>query len=137
MRRRLLLSLFALPFVIAAVPGRATAQPSSLDTARAKDFLGEWVLTTEGPRGTQERPLSITDAGGKLVATLIGGRGGTRTITDITMNGASLVLKWKQQTPQGDFDAVLTLTRKDGGLTVTQDIAGGQVTMTGTGRKKS
>jgi hypothetical protein len=118
------------------LPVAARAQPSSLDSARAKDFLGEWVLTTEGPRGTQERPLSITDVGGKVAATLTGGRGGTRPITDITKSGTSLVLKWTQQTPQGEVDAVMTLTPKDGGLTVKQDMAGGQFSLTGTGKKK-
>ena len=32
----------------------------------AKAFLGDWVLTVEGRRGPQERPLTIKDTGGKL-----------------------------------------------------------------------
>jgi hypothetical protein len=136
MSRRSVLVLLVSAVVTVALPGRAQAQPSSLDSTRAKDFLGEWVLTTEGPRGTQERPLSITDVGGKLAATLTGGRGGSRPITDISMSGNNLVLKWTQQTPQGEVDAVMTLTPKDGGLTVRQDMAGGQFSLTGTGKKK-
>jgi hypothetical protein len=57
-------------------------------------------------------------------------------ITDITMIGSSLVLKWTQRTPQGEVDAVMTLTPRDGGLTVKQDMAGGQFSLTGTGKKK-
>jgi hypothetical protein len=52
------------------------------------------------------------------------------------MIGSSLVLKWTQRTPQGEVDAVMTLTPRDGGLTVKQDMAGGQFSLTGTGKKK-
>jgi hypothetical protein len=123
---------------VALIPAGVEAQgsASSLDTAKAKTFIGEWILTIEGRRGPQERPLSIKDVGGKVAAELAGGRGGPVTITDITMPGADLVLKWNQQSPQGDIDIVMTLTLKDGGLVVKQDIAGGQFSTSGTGKKK-
>ena len=120
------------------VPALASAQgkPSTLDTAAAKAFVGEWVLTVEGRRGPQERPLAITDVGGKVAAELSGGRGGPVTITDISMAGSDLVLKWTQDTPQGSIPIVMTLTLKDGALVVKQDMAGGQFTSSGTGKKK-
>jgi hypothetical protein len=121
--------------------GLATAvytqeKASTLDTAKAKAFIGEWVLTLEGRRGPQERPLSIKDAGGKVAAELGGGRGGPVTITDITMPGSDLVLKWNQTTQQGEVPVVMTLTLKDGALAVKQDMAGGQFSSSGTGKKK-
>lgn len=58
------------------------------------------------------------------------------SITDIAMAGADLVLKWSQQGPQGEVPVVMTLTLKDGALSVKQDMAGGQFTSTGTGKKK-
>lgn len=102
----------------------------------AKAFLGDWVLTVEGRRGPQERPLNIKDSGGKLSAELGGGRGGPVTITDVTVKGNEATLKWNQDTPQGAVDVVMTLTLKDGTLTVKQDFAGGQFSQTGTGKKK-
>jgi hypothetical protein len=114
----------------------AQGKASTLDTTQAKAFIGEWVLTIEGRRGPQERPLSITDVGGKVAAELGGGRGGPVTITDISMAGADLVLKWSQQSPQGDIPVVMTLTLKDGALVVKQDLAGGQFSQSGTGKKK-
>jgi len=102
----------------------------------AKAFLGEWVLTVEGRRGPQERPLTIKDTGGKLSAELGGGRGGPVTITDVTVKGNEATLKWNQETPQGAVDVVMTLTLKDGTLTVKQDFAGGQFSQTGSGKKK-
>jgi hypothetical protein len=111
------------------VPVMAVAQD-------ARAFLGEWVLTVEGRRGPQERPLTIKDTGGKLSAELGGGRGGPVTITDVTVKGNEATLKWNQETPQGAVDVVMTLTLKDGTLTVKQDFAGGQFSQTGTGKKK-
>jgi hypothetical protein len=102
----------------------------------AKAFLGDWVLTIEGRRGPQERPLNIKDTGGKLSAELGGGRGGPVTITDVTVKGSEAILKWNQEGPQGAIDIVMTLTLKDGTLTVKQDMAGGQFSQTGTGKKK-
>jgi hypothetical protein len=114
----------------------AQGKASTLDTAKAKAFVGEWVLTIEGRRGPQERPLSITDVGGKVAAELGGGRGGPVSITDISMAGSDLVLKWNQTTQQGDIPVVMTLTMKDGALAVKQDMANGQFSSSGTGKKK-
>ena len=126
MRRNVLMLLFA-GFLLPAV---AVAQD-------AKAFVGEWVLTVEGRRGPQERPLTIKSEGGKLSAELGGGRGGPVTITDVTVKGSDATLKWKQDTQQGAVDVVMTLTMaKDGTLTVSQDFAGGQFSQKGTGKTK-
>lgn len=102
----------------------------------AKAFLGDWVLTIEGRRGPQESTLNIKDTGGKLSAELGGGRGGPVAITDVTVKGSEAVLKFNRETPQGNIDVVMTLTLKDGAMTVKQDFAGGQFSQTGTGKKK-
>src|SRR5262245_38632844 len=138
MIRKMLLGAALVALTALALPSSAVAQAnaSTLDTAKAKGFIGEWVLTIEGRRGPQERPLSITDVGGKVAAELSGGRGGPVSITDISMAGADLVLKYSQQGPQGEVPVVMTLTPKDGGLVVKQDMAGGQFSASGTGKKK-
>jgi hypothetical protein len=138
MIRRHFIAVIGLVAIVGMLPAETAAQgkPSTLDTAKAKAFIGEWILTIEGRRGPQERPLSITDVGGKVAAELAGGRGGPVSITDISMTGADLVLKWSQQSPQGEVPIVMTLTQKDGGLVVKQDIAGGQFSASGTGKKK-
>jgi hypothetical protein len=138
MIRRGFLALAAVLVVGLMFPTASSAQgkASTLDTAKAKAFVGDWVLTIEGRRGPQERPLAITDVGGKVAAELGGGRGGPTAITDISMPGADLVLKWSQTGPNGDVPVVMTLTLKDGALVVKQDMAGGQFTSAGTGKKK-
>ena len=102
----------------------------------AKAFLGDWVLTIEGRRGPQERPLTIKEADGKLSAELGGGRGGPVTITDVTVKGSEATLKWTQDMQGNSVPVVMTLTLKDGALTVKQDMAGGQFSQSGTGKKK-
>ena len=110
--------------------------PSFAWAQDGKAFLGDWVLTIEGRRGPQERPLNIKDTAGKLSAELGGGRGGPVAITDVTVKGSEAILKWNQEGPQGAIDVVMTLTLKDGALVVKQDMAGGQFSQTGTGKKK-
>jgi hypothetical protein len=122
-------SLLVLICAVMLAPAMAWAQD-------AKAFLGEWVLTVEGRRGPQERPLTIKEEGGKLTAELGGGRGGPVAITDVTVKGAEATLKYTQTTQAGDIPVVMTLTLKDGTLTVKQDMAGGQFTSSGTGKKK-
>ena len=122
-------SLLVLLCAIMLAPSVAWAQD-------AKAFLGDWVLTLEGRRGPQERPLTIKDAGGKLSAELGGGRGGPVTITDVTVKGSEATLKWTQDVQGNSVPVVMTLTLKDGTLTVKQDMAGGQFTSAGTGKKK-
>ena len=137
MIRRNVLAVAAALAITWLLPATSAAeQASTLDTAKAKAFVGEWILTLEGRRGPQERPLTIKDVGGKVAAELAGGRGGPVAITDISMAGSDLVLKWSQQGPQGEVPVVMTLTLKDGALAVKQDIAGGQFSSSGTGKKK-
>ena len=137
MIRRNVLAVAAALAISWLLPASSAArQASTLDTAKAKAFVGEWILTIEGRRGPQERPLTIKDVGGKVAAELAGGRGGPVTITDISMAGSDLVMKWSQQGPQGEIPVVMTLTLKDGALAVKQDMAGGQFSTSGTGKKK-
>lgn len=122
-------SLSILICAIMLAPALAWAQD-------AKAFVGDWVLTVEGRRGPQERPLTIKDDGGKLSAVLGGGRGGDVTINDVTVKGSEATLKWSQDMQGNSVPVVMTLTLKDGALTVKQDMAGGQFSQSGTGKKK-
>ena len=122
-------SLLVLLCAIMLAPAVAWAQD-------AKAFVGDWVLTIEGRRGPQERPLTIKDEGGKLSAELGGGRGGPVAITDVTVKGNEATLKWTQDMQGNTIPVVMTLTLKDGALTVKQDMANGQFSQSGTGKKK-
>jgi hypothetical protein len=109
----------------------AQSGASTLDTAKARMFLGEWTLTIQGGRGPQERPLIIKDVNSKVAAELGGGRGGPVTTTDITLPAGDLILKFKQMGRGGEVEVMMALTLKDGGLTVKQTINGMDTTGTG------
>jgi hypothetical protein len=109
----------------------AQSGASTLDTAKARMFVGDWTLTVEAGRGLQDRPLRIKDVNGRVAAEIEGGRGGPVTITDITMPAGDLVLKFKQMARGGEIAVLMVLTLKDGGLTVKQTINGMDTTGTG------
>ena len=53
--------LWAALLLAIAPAAMAQSAASRLDTARARMFLGDWILTVESGRGPQDRPLHITD----------------------------------------------------------------------------
>lgn len=113
----------------------AQEKAPALDSARAKAFLGDWVVSViQGGRGRQDRPLTIKDVGGKVAAELAGGRGGPVPATEVAMQVNNLVLKFNQQGREGMVLIVMTLTLQNGGLVVKQD-AGGVITE-GTGKRR-
>ena len=133
------LSRLALVLVAVTFTGigsaRLIAGGQAVMAADAKNWLGDWALTIAGGRGPQERTLTIKDAGGKVAATLGGGRGGPIEIADVSRTGMDLVLKFKQQGRGGEMDIVMTLTMQaDGTLKVAQSAGGNS--QAGTGKKK-
>jgi hypothetical protein len=112
MRTALIIAVLAIAPVVMAQSGAST-----LDTARAKKFVGDWTLTVEAGRGPQGRPLNIKDVDGKVAAELGGGRGNPITINDITMPAGDLILKFQQMGRGGEAEVLMALTLKDGGLT--------------------
>ena len=113
-----------------------TGQASSLDSSEASAFMGTWVLTMETPRGANEQTVVIRDEGGKVAATLGGGRGGQIDISDIARDGESLVLAFERNFQGNAIDIVLTLSLDGEVINATQDIAGGQFSMTGSGKRQ-
>lgn len=115
--------------------GLAAQEASMLDVGDAEGYLGEWALTLETPRGTQEQNLMLTDVGGKVAAELSGGRGGTMTITDITRSGDDLLLKFERTMRGNSMLVTMTLSLDGETLTVSQEI-GDRFSMTGTGERQ-
>ena len=129
-RQQLPMAAAVLGVLLLAGPAMA-GQASMLDSSEASAFMGTWVITIETPPGTGEQTVTIRDEGGKVAARLEGGRGGPNDITDIAKDGDSLVLTWEVA---GPLDPVLTLTL-DGEM-INATFAGGQVSMSGTGKKQ-
>ena len=114
----------------------AAGQASMLDASEASAFMETWVITMETPRGTNEQNVTIRDEGGKVAARVEGGRGGAIDITDISKDEDSLVLTFERNFQGNAIDIVMTLTLDGDMINATQDIAGGQFTMSGSGKKQ-
>ena len=114
----------------------AAGQASMLDVSEASAFMGTWVITMETPRGTNEQNVTIRDEGGKVAARVEGGRGGAIDITDISKDGDSLVLTFERSLQGNSIDIVMTLTLDGEMIKATQDIGGGQFSMSGSGKKR-
>lgn len=126
----------ALAIVLAVGTWTGVVAGGQLATADAGTWVGDWVLTVEGRRGPQEQNLTVKDTGGKVTATLAGGRGGPIEITDVSKSGNDLMLKFKRSFQGNDVDVKLTLSAQaDGTLKVSQEQGGNPTT--GTGKKKS
>lgn len=136
MTKRLSVTAVAVLGVMLMASPVVTGQASPLDSSEASAFMGTWVLTMETPRGANEQTVVIRDEGGKVAATLGGGRGGQIDISDIARDGESLVLAFERNFQGNAIDVVLTLSLDGEVINATQDIAGGQFSMTGSGKRQ-
>ena len=119
--------------------GPATAgQASTLDASEASAFMGTWVISMESPRGggTFDQNVTIRDEGGMVAARIEGGRGGAVDVTDIAKDGDSLVLSFERSGRRGVIDVVMTLMLDGDMIHATQELAGGQFSISGTGKKQ-
>ena len=116
----------------------AAGQASMLDASEASAFMGTWVIAMENPRGggTRDQTVVIRDEGGKMVVRVEGGRGGALDITDIAKDGDSLVLSFERSVRGQAFPIVLTLTLDGEMIHASQDIGGGRLTVSGSGKKQ-
>ena len=103
----------------------AVEQTSSSPVAANTKWMGVWALTLDGARGPEAHALLVYVAPewdaerGKVVAKINSGRGVEIKITDVSIRGNVLVLKYKQQGQRGEVDVVSTLSmRPDGRLTL-------------------
>tara|TARA_B100001013_G_C24426157_1_gene369898 strand:+ start:209 stop:622 length:414 start_codon:yes stop_codon:yes gene_type:complete len=136
MTKRLSVTAVVVLGVMLMVSPVVTGQASSLDSSEASAFMGTWVLTMETPRGANEQTVVIRDEAGEVAATLGGGRGGQIDISDIARDGESLVLAFERNFQGNAIDIVLTLSLDGEVINATQDIAGGQFSMTGSGKRQ-
>ena len=71
-----------------------------------------------------------------MAARVEGGRGGALDITDISRDGDDLILSFERNFQGNAIDVVMTLTLDGDMINATQDIGGGQFSMSGSGKKQ-
>lgn len=129
--------LRTLAFVVAVLPFAAAAEAQLAPTA-AGAFMGGWNLSLDSPQGPFEQALVLKDEGGKVVGEISNQmQPDVQKVTDVTMKGTDLVLKFAGNFQGNPFDAVITMT-PDGSdkCKVVFDVNAGMFTMNGTGTKK-
>ncbi len=128
-----LLGTMALAIALSTGIGAAQIAP-----ADAGAFMGSWSLMLDSPQGAFEQTMVLKDEGGKVVAEISNQmQPEVQKVTDVTMKGTDLILKFAGNFQGNPFDAMITMT-PDGTdkCKVTFDVNGGQFTMSGTGTKK-
>jgi len=126
---RMLPAVFALALII---PSAAAAQ-SSMDVSAAGDFMGAWVLEFESPQGDFVMDLVLADSNGKVAAMIANDMMGSQEVTDVSISGGNLVLKYEIDA-QGQI-APVALTVNPAG-TASMDFADGMFVMEGTAAKQ-
>ena len=123
------LLLFRAPGLSAQGSSGTAPAPATPDNAGR--FVGDWDIATDNAGFA----LTVKPDSGKLIADLTGQQG-TQHVTDVTLNGKSLVLKYNFDYQGTAVPTVVTLTPNGDNLDVSMDFGGGAFTMGGTGKKK-
>ena len=119
------------------IPTAALAQaPAAATPENAASFIGDWTLSLEGGQGPAQIPLSIKADAGKVVGSLSMGGQGTQTITDVSVNGKTLMLTYSFDYQGNAVEAVVSLTLAGDKVNAQISFAGGAYTMSGTAEKK-
>ena len=128
------LALLAGMLRVLLCPLAASAQ-SDLDTSEATAFIGDWTMPLNTEFGSFDLLLEITDADGKVAASIGAPEFGMQDVTDITLSGDVLILAYEADA-QGQFIAVTVTLEPDGdNLEFQFDTAGGEFSVGGTATK--
>ena len=119
------------------LPLTVSAQ-SSLAVADAAAFMGAWELGLDTPQGPMTMNLSFKDMGGKVAATIAAPPmlPDEQKITDITKDGANLIMKYILEAQGMQIPAKITLSPVGDKWKASFDFMDGQFTVEGTATKK-
>ena len=121
----------------AAVIESGAQAGAPITAAQAAPFLGEWILTLQGPNGPGTFALSVNAEKEKVAADITSEAMPKQAIGTISLANKSLVLGYSFTWEGNPVEAVVTLTPAEDGKTAAQiDFAGGAYVMTGTATKK-
>ena len=137
MRTYLRRMLMVVVVVVLMLPRLASAQ-SALAAADAAPFMGGWTLGLDTPQGSVSMDLTIKDEAGKVAGSISAEpmMPGVTQITDITRDGAKLVLKYMLDFQGMSIPTVITLIPDGDKWKANFDFASGQFQVDGTAVKK-
>jgi len=118
----------------AAQAAAATPAPATPESAAA--FMGDWTITAEGANGPATFALAVKNTDGKVGAEISSEMQPLQAITDVTMSGTNLVLKYLFDYQGTPVPVVVTLKPADDKVAADLDFADGAYQMAGTATKK-
>ena len=119
--------LLTILLVYPSASGAQTVTPED-----AQDFMGTWAIDVNTPGGAITLDLTVTEADGKVAAEIGGGDNPTSTISEITKNGSSLVMKYEADLGGAATPVTLTADADGDTLSLNFDVAGQVLPATGT-----
>jgi hypothetical protein len=122
----------------ALVAPSGVAGQSDLDAGDASEFMGVWAISMDSDFGPILLDLEIVDMDGKVGAAIGSPEmGGMQDVTDVTRDGAKLILRYEAEAQGQYFNVIVDLEAADEGLDVGFDAADGQFFASGTATKAS
>jgi hypothetical protein len=114
-------------------PGAALAQ-TPLPASEAQAFLGNWNVALQTDMGPVDFGIHIRDVDGNVIADASSPQG-TETVSDISREEASLVLRYSLNADGQVFPVSITLLPDGDVLRASLNVGGGMFTATGTGTR--
>src|SRR5262245_720373 len=123
--------------------GQAAAQASrstsSVTPEQAAPFIGDWLVSMSMGAGEATLAVGVKADAGKVTATVSSDTQPTVNVTDISLSGKTLVLKYVTNMQGTSLSTTLTLTPDAAGPTLRANMAimDGQYEMAGTAAKQA
>lgn len=114
------------------------AASTSVSSAEAKDFLGDWRIAAEGMQGPITINLTLKDQDGRTAGDIGADGMPPSQITEVRKSGDTVTLRYSFEYEGNEVPTVVTLKPDGETLEVSFDFADGAFIMPGTAtRKKS
>ena len=132
-----IVAVISLPMARPAAQAPAAAAPAAATPESAAAFIGDWTITAEGANGPATFALSVKNTDGKVGAEISSEMQPLQAISDVTMSGTNLVLKYLFDYQGTPVPVVVTLKPADEKVGADLDFADGAYQMAGTATKKT
>ena len=117
-------------------PRQGSGQPTTATAGQIAPFVGDWLVTVQAMANDAIFAVSVKNDGGTPSATIRSNGQPTVNVTDITVAGNSLVLKYMSQPMGTPVSTVLTLTPDGASVRASMAVSDGQSEMSGTAAKQ-
>ena len=108
---------------------------STVSPAQAAPFIGDWTAPITSQMGPMTFAVSVKVEGGRVASTISGGMGPPATVSDISLVGKNLFLKYVSDVQGMSIPGLVAMTPQGPNMLLTISILDGQLEMAGTATK--